>query len=41
MSFRSMVRLKARQWLWFFGLWIAGLAVTITLVYAVRWTMGL
>ncbi len=28
-------------WAWFFGLWIAGLAVTIAAVYALRWVMGI
>lgn len=41
MGIRRIVNLKTRQWAWFFGLWIAGLAVTITVVYAVRWVMGL
>jgi hypothetical protein len=41
MGIRRIVRLKTRQWTWFFGLWIAGLAATAAVVYAVRWVMGL
>lgn len=41
MGIHRIVRLKTRQWAWFFGLWIAGLAVTLAVVYAVRWVMGL
>jgi len=41
MRVRRILRLKTRQWLWFLGLWVAGLAVTMAVVYAVRWVMGL
>lgn len=41
MGIRRIVRLKTRQWTWFFGLWIAGLAVTLAAVYLFRWILGL
>jgi hypothetical protein len=28
---------KQKQWLWFVGLWFAGLGAVAVLAYAVRW----
>ncbi len=41
MSFRSVLRFKTRQWLWFFGLWIVGIGGTAALAYLVKLVMGL
>jgi hypothetical protein len=40
MGIRRIVRLKSRQWAWFFGLWIAGLAVTLAVAYLLRWLIA-
>lgn len=32
----SMLTKKQREWLWFFGLWFAGLASVAALAYAIR-----
>lgn len=32
---------RARRWLWFAGLWCAGLAATAALAYGIRAVMGL
>jgi len=32
---------RTSQWVWFVGLWCAGLSAVLLLAYLIRWVMGI